>query len=447
MIRTIQNIKAFGVFSGFRWPAGLPEFKQFNLIYGWNYSGKTTLSRAFRCFELKQRHSDFTDAEVQLKAYDGKLHQLSAPHTAPEFRVFNSDFVRENLSFESGTASPVLVLGAEDIAKQEDLEARKAERQELTSSKELNERQREEKQSAIDKALTRDARDLIKKPLGVPDYDKTRFEPVVIKCKTNPENHLLDDENQAECLSVFRSTEKKPALFAKVVPFSSVAELKEKATSLLARVVTASNPIPRLKEEPAVESWVNEGRPLHEGKKTCQFCGQRLPADLMEQLSAHFSADYDNLMAKLSALANQIQAAQEEEIQLDHKADFYPELSKRFIAEKSEFDKQLKVRKSSLERLGQLLDAKKTRAFTRLECPPVVDPAPQVTSAVEAINKTISEHNNRTAEFDKKRKEAFTKLEKHYAASFVAKRNTTSSLSKLRILESRLTGRAGSSGN
>lgn len=167
----------------------------------------------------------------------------------------------------------------------------------------------------------------------------------------------------------------------------------------------------------------------------------------MEQLSAHFSADYDNLMAKLSALANQIQAAQEEEIQLDHKADFYPELSKRFIAEKSEFDKQLKVRKSSLERLGQLLDAKKTRAFTRLECPPVVDPAPQVTSAVEAINKTISEHNNRTAEFDKKRKEAFTKLEKHYAASFVAKRNTTSSLSKLRILESRLTGRAGSSGN
>jgi wobble nucleotide-excising tRNase len=59
MIRTIPNIKAFGVFSGFQWHAGLPEFKQFNLIYGWNYSGKTTLSRAFRCFEQRQPHSDF----------------------------------------------------------------------------------------------------------------------------------------------------------------------------------------------------------------------------------------------------------------------------------------------------------------------------------------------------------------------------------------------------
>ena len=43
MIRRIQQIKGFGVFVDFQWPANLPEFKQFNLIYGWNYSGKTTL--------------------------------------------------------------------------------------------------------------------------------------------------------------------------------------------------------------------------------------------------------------------------------------------------------------------------------------------------------------------------------------------------------------------
>jgi wobble nucleotide-excising tRNase len=62
MIRTIQRLKAFGVFADFRWPADLPEFKQFNLIYGWNYSGKTTLSRAFRCFEQKQPHADLVVA-------------------------------------------------------------------------------------------------------------------------------------------------------------------------------------------------------------------------------------------------------------------------------------------------------------------------------------------------------------------------------------------------
>ena len=118
MIRTIQSIKSFGIFTDFLWPAGLPEFKQFNLIYGWNYSGKTTLSRVFRCFEQKQPHEDFAGAQVQLKTDDGVVHKLSVPDTAPVFRVFNSDFISEHLGFESGSATPVLVLGAEDIAKQ-----------------------------------------------------------------------------------------------------------------------------------------------------------------------------------------------------------------------------------------------------------------------------------------------------------------------------------------
>ena len=118
MIRRIQQIKAFGVFADFQWPADLPDFKKFNLIYGWNYSGKTTLSRAFRCFEQKLPHLDFAEAQVQLKADDGTVHDLSAPHSAPVFRVFNSDFVHENLSFADGSAAPILILGAENIAKQ-----------------------------------------------------------------------------------------------------------------------------------------------------------------------------------------------------------------------------------------------------------------------------------------------------------------------------------------
>lgn len=87
MISRIRQIKSFGVFSDFQWPVGLPDFKQYNLIYGWNYSGKTTLSRVFRCFELKQAHLDFSSAQVQLIADDGTVHHLSAPNTAPVFRL------------------------------------------------------------------------------------------------------------------------------------------------------------------------------------------------------------------------------------------------------------------------------------------------------------------------------------------------------------------------
>ena len=335
MIRRIQHIKSFGVFENFQWPISLPEFKQFNLIYGWNYSGKTTLSRAFRCFEQKQPHVDFADAQVQLKDQDGKVHYLSVPNTAPVFRVFNSDFVRDNLSFDAGSTTPVLVLGAEDIEKQEVLKAKSAERKELSLSMEANKRVRADKQSAIEKALRDYARDFIKNPLAVPNYDKTRFEPKVVECKIDPEKHLLGDDALADCLAIYRSTDKKPALSTKVVALSPVAELTKKVASILTRVVTSNNQILRLKENPTVEKWVKDGRPLHDGKDVCQFCGQQLPADLMTHLAGHFSADYENLMSELKSLANSIQAVQKEEITLDHKSDFYSELSERFTNEKN----------------------------------------------------------------------------------------------------------------
>lgn len=419
MIRRVQHIRSFGVFEDFRWPEDLPEFKKYNLIYGWNYSGKTTLSRTFRCFEQRQPHVDFAGAQVQLKGADGAVHNLSTPHTAPIFRVFNTDFVRENLSFLDGSAAPILVLGAEDIAKQETLKIKKAERDSLGASIDTNTRTKTTKAEDIEKALTRYARDYIKTPLSEVNYDKRRFEPNVIHCKSDPTQHLLDDAALAECLRVYRSTDKKAALSPKTLSLSSLSSLKTRATSLLTRIVTANTPIPRLTESPAVEKWVNDGRPLHSGKNTCEFCGQILPSDLMTHLTGHFSADYENLMTELKTVGNAIEAAREEDISLDHKSALYTELAIRYASEEATIGELVKTRQSALKSLAEAVTAKQTKAFTAVECPSIADPASQLGAAIERLNKIIDEHNERTSAFDKKRKDAFEKLEMHYASTFV----------------------------
>lgn len=435
MIRRIQLIKGFGVFGHFQWPVGLPDFKKFNLIYGWNYSGKTTLSRAFRCFEQKLPHVDFAGAQVQLTADDGAIHHLSAPQSAPVFRVFNSDFVRENLSFSDGSAAPILVLGAEDIAKQEALKAKEAERDTLNLSIESNKRKKSGKADDIEKALTRYARDFIKVPLTEVNYNKSRFEPHVQSCKAKPDEHLLNESAVAECLAVHGSKDKKPALISKTSSLTSFTDLKAKTTSLLARTVTASEPIQRLKDNPAVENWVREGRPLHDGRAACQFCGQTLPPDMLTHLAGHFSADYENLMAELSYLAKAIDAARQQEIPLDHKNDFYPELADRFADEKSSLGKALKARVLVLGIMRDAVAAKQAKAFTSMECPLVIDPTEQITAAVEGVNRTIADHNARTDAFDKKRQHAFGKLEKHYAALFVREEKYNESLQQIADLE------------
>jgi wobble nucleotide-excising tRNase len=435
MIRRIQYIKNFGVFDHFQWPADLPEFKQFNLIYGWNYSGKTTLSRAFRCFEQRLPHVDFAAAHVQLKADGGTIYDLSEPSSAPAFRVFNADFVRENLSFDDGSAAPILVLGIEDIAKQETLNAKKAERDTLNLSIESNKRKDRDKAEEIDKALTRYARDFIKIPLAEVNYDKRRFAPHVRDCKANPEENLLDESAIAECLAVYGSKDKKPALTPKVSTLSSFARLKERTTSLLERTVTGSKRIERLKDNPAVENWVNAGRQLHDGQAACQFCGQELPTDFLTHLAGHFSAEYENLIAELTSLAKAIGTARDEEIQLDHTNDLYLELTGRFANEKSLLGKALKARVSALQILADAVAAKQTNAFTSMECPAVDDQIDQITVAIEAINKTIAEHNRRTDAFDKRRQQAFDRLEKHYAAFFVREEKYNESLQQIVDLE------------
>ena len=47
LIRRIKSIKDFGVYQDFKWRGDTPDFENKNIIYGWNYSGKTTLSRFF----------------------------------------------------------------------------------------------------------------------------------------------------------------------------------------------------------------------------------------------------------------------------------------------------------------------------------------------------------------------------------------------------------------
>ena len=60
------DIKKFGLFNGFTWSQNLGELKTVNIIYGRNYSGKTTLSRVFKSIENREVDQNYPDAEFSL---------------------------------------------------------------------------------------------------------------------------------------------------------------------------------------------------------------------------------------------------------------------------------------------------------------------------------------------------------------------------------------------
>ena len=60
MIKKINSIQQIGVFDNYNWDnscrkadGNIQEFTRVNVLFGRNYSGKTTLSRIVRAFETK----------------------------------------------------------------------------------------------------------------------------------------------------------------------------------------------------------------------------------------------------------------------------------------------------------------------------------------------------------------------------------------------------------
>lgn len=104
-ILKIKSIQQFGIFEQFRWNTTIPSFSDFNLIFGWNYSGKTTLSRVFRCLEKGALHKDFTDCRVEVEFSDGTTLNYSSLAGSLMIRVFNEDFIEENFKWGASNSN------------------------------------------------------------------------------------------------------------------------------------------------------------------------------------------------------------------------------------------------------------------------------------------------------------------------------------------------------
>jgi len=73
-IKKIKEIKSIDAFDSFNWLGD--DLKKYNLIYGWNSSGKTTISRLFNFLERKSIHiPDLAPIEFVIKTDAGTIKQ------------------------------------------------------------------------------------------------------------------------------------------------------------------------------------------------------------------------------------------------------------------------------------------------------------------------------------------------------------------------------------
>ena len=292
-ITQISRLRDCGVYQNFSWPRDLPEFGRYNLIYGWNATGKTTLSRLFRNLQLRQKNSM---GEVVLKVDGNRVHGKDFQDCNCHIRVFNRDFIDENVFSTEGRDIPrILFLGKDRIEKQQKLESLKK-CYEKTQSRETAARAAKQFADKNFDQFSVDRAKLIKETLRSDvnhrynNYNKSNFQHCAKKMLTtgNGASCLLSDGGRETLLTKCRATPKPKAKEFYYV-FPSFNETTDRLSKLLTRTII-SETIKVLTADPSLAGWTRQGLRLHRDRKSeqCLFCEQPLRGETLSSFGGTF---------------------------------------------------------------------------------------------------------------------------------------------------------------
>lgn len=427
-IKKISKIENLGLYKNFEWDSSCSEFKQFNFFYGWNYSGKTSLSRLFRCLEEKKIHPDYSNLKFKLETGNGKNGNVSENDIGQEFpiRVFNEDFVNDNFKWddESHRINPVLIIGKESIDLQKKLKEKEVEKQKIENEKTEYENKLKEKNAQLDKNLTDKASE-IRKILGITnpsEFNRNVLEGKIVEIHTNISKYILSDDEESRSLCLYRDQTSYQSI--NTLPIELKAQLLyQKVKNICERKITAQQIIEKLKSNPELNQWVRKGLDLHKNEEYCQFCGNKLPEDLFEKLNKHFSEEYDNLMQELKSIDIEINNHKNSisNIQFTDKARFYPDFAERYEQKKEELKNKLQVDYiNALNGLIKKIEEKRNKPFDILNIVlSITELEKQLNQYVNDVNTIINNNNAKIIQLENEKKDIKSKLINHYSAKAI----------------------------
>lgn len=419
---TKLSIKGLGVFRDFTWPDNLPPFARYNLIYGWNGSGKTLISNVFAALQ-SGRKLDAGTATLELSNGE-RVSDEDFPEWSQrlQVRVFNRDFVNKNVFGTQGELGPIFVLGEKSKEAQQELDRLKSEIQKKEAEMDSLKRSKEEKTKEFDRFCTDSAR-LVRDTLRGPgqddyvNYERPQFKRAAESLlRQNQRESMLDGAEFSQLLNFIRSERRsyiQPVRFS----FDATRRLAEEACSLCGLSITVKV-IEDLKARPDVNNWVREGLELHRkhGAEKCLFCNQQLPEDRIRALEAHFNDQYSRLVRDIELLIQKVRKSIDEaqSLQLPDGAKFYPDLQQRYRAYRLELDNMLKKHLEILKSIRAALETKKSNPFER--CDDRIPSADFGDEAIQKVNEVINEHNERVENYEERVREAKVRIEKSIVA-------------------------------
>ncbi|MFA9289925.1 MAG: AAA family ATPase [Solirubrobacteraceae bacterium] len=437
LIKNIESLSDFGIFQNSEWN-DLPDFKRFNLIYGWNRCGKTTLSRVFSSCEKKSTYHTDTfkqfpvNGEFEITLYDTTLiKSKEIAKSSLAIRVFNQDFIDSNVSFEPNKSSNGIVYLSEvDIDSKKKLDKINIEKKGLKEKCELAKKNRESKERIrnlflqsvgrevsnilFDKTYNRTKVELRIKDQGIDkiktqilnDNEKTKFEEKV-KRKVGKE------------ISKYKEVEIKILLYG-----DDINGIYNHIKNLLAKEIIAET-IEKLKNDEELNNWIKKGFEIHKSKDEygkCLFCDNTFPNQLFDKFSKHFSKDYLDLQTNIELFISLSKNLKFSQIQSDN-SEIYPELRVEYVAHAETLNLSIKAFTDWLFISSEaLLNEKNKNPFDKDLVEMLVEPSDfekVINKNISTLNEVIEKHNKQVIGHSDEVATSKEKLELHTIAKAI----------------------------
>lgn len=452
------DIDKFGLFENYKWDTYIGRnkiFRRLNIIYGRNYSGKTTLSRILNSIFEKQLPLTYENGKFTVTFSDNTIltqNNLSTSNPNFNLRVYNTDFVKTNLSWlhkDDGTISPFTILGTKNIEidakiKQIDLLLGKIEenrgllfeQQELLKTYNLKKTESSNKINELDSKLTDKAREIKN---NAPIFNVPTYQIRTIK------GDISDASKQGELTSEDISELKKLLKEEEKTPITSLQEFRpdfanqlNQVNELLKKQIKPSEPIIELVNNSLLQEWVRQGIDKHKDlRDNCGFCGNPIDDNLWDKLDAHFSKESEDLRKEIKL---KIDKLEQSKINLTEfftllKESFYSNLHSQFETFQKQWNSTTKTYIKNIDILISQLTEREKDIFKEREINSVTDVSDIIYETIIEINKLIAEHSNKSVTLKTDQNKARVKLRYSEIVKFLTTINYQSQLLSIEKLD------------
>jgi wobble nucleotide-excising tRNase len=435
MLAKINKLKGFGIFQNFSWN-NLDDFKKKNLIYGWNYSGKTTLSKLFQNLEFKDKNKYFSGSEFDItteKQNASTNHSQNDLENFPyDVKVFNTNYIKRIFTWDnphSGIQAISFYLGDPSgklDKKIKSLDKKKAQLENIRDNryqKIINEFNNYNKTNGKFSAKAKEIREnYLGNKLDQNKLNKGVIQQITDDIKSDLQKHILSDtdRDKAKSEAIAENTfdpQKDDFSFSE-----ELETLAEKVKTILEGTAPKSISIPELDDNKALFDWVQTGIKLHENETECKFCTQALLDNRIDDLNSYYSKKLQEIQASIKSTQEKIKTEKEKlKITFPDKKNLSNSFQKDYQRSIDAYSETKKKYKDQLTILENDLKRKTSDYFNNIAATKI-----EIISLKDElldVNKSMKAHNDWLERFDENKKNALSEIQNHYVAEYLKAEN------------------------